>query len=148
MGAAKPTRVTRSVVVVDHYPLFRTRLVALINSETDYEVCAQAAGHRGAIEAVASCRPDLVITDLFLGREDGLALVKDIRVALEHLPILVLTVHTVPFWAERSYLAGANGYLSKREIQESLTEAMRTVLDGQRYISPTVRPRLDPRWLP
>lgn len=108
----------------------------MIDGEPDLEVCATAAGQRSGFEAIASCRPDLVIVDLRLGRDDGLSLVRDARAGDEDLPVLVLSMHTASVWAERAFEAGANGYVSKLEAGEAVLIAIRRVLEGGEYVSP------------
>jgi DNA-binding NarL/FixJ family response regulator len=135
----------RRILIVDDHPLMRRGLTALIDSEPDLIVCAEAATPRTGFEAVASSRPDLVITDLSMGDGDGegLALVKDIRSGYEALPVLVLTTHDAPHYARRAFRAGANGYASKQELGETLLVAIRCVLNGEKYLSPKMSAGLD-----
>ncbi len=104
-------------------------------------VCGEAATQRAGFEAVASSRPDLVIADLSLGEGNGsgMEMVKDIRAGHEALPVLVLSMHAAPAYAEYSFRAGANGYVNKQEISEVLLIAIRRVLGGGHYLSPKMR---------
>ncbi len=129
----------RRILIVDDHPLLRRGLAALIKSEPDLTICAEATTQRGGLEAVASSRPDLVITDLSLADGDGLALVKEIRLAQEYLPVLVLTLYDAPAYAERAFQAGANGYVTKEEMDETLLLAVRRVLAGEKYVSPKLQ---------
>lgn len=116
----------------------RRGLTALINNEPDLIVCAEAATPQAGFAAIASSHPDLVITDLSMGDVDsaGLSLVKEIRSAYAYLPVLVFTMHDAPHYARRAFSAGANGYVSKQELGETLLVAIRCVLKGERYLSP------------
>ncbi len=104
-------------------------------------VCAEAATQQTGLEAVASSRPDLVLADLSLGagNGNGMEMVKDIRAGHEALPVLVLSMHDAPVYAEYSFRAGANGYVCKQEISEVLLVAIRRLLGGERYVSPKMR---------
>jgi len=136
----------RRILIVDDHPLVRRGLAALIDSEPDLTVCAAAAGHREGLEAVALSRPDLVVADLSLADGagcDGLALVEEIRSNHEELPILVLTMHDAPQYARQAFRVGASGYVTKQEMSETLLVAMRSVLDGEKYVSPMIRRALD-----
>lgn len=136
----------RRVLIVDGHPLVRRGLAALIDAEPDLTVCARAATPREALEALASVRPDLVITDLSFGDgagSEGLALVADIGSRHGDLPVLVLSMHEGSVWERRAVYAGASGYVSKREMGETLLVAIRAVLDGK-YASQKVRAGLDP----
>jgi DNA-binding NarL/FixJ family response regulator len=123
----------RRILIVDDHSLVRRGLTALIDNEPDLIVCAEGATHRSGLEAIASSRPDLVIADLRLGPDDGLALVRDVRSGNRDLPILVLSMHEAPTWTQRAIDAGANGYVSKQEMGETLLLAIRCVLGGERY---------------
>ncbi len=125
----------------------RRGLAALIDDEPDLTVCARAATPREALEALASARPDLVITDLSFGAgagSEGLALVADIRSGHGDLPVLVLSMHEGSVWERRAVEAGASGYVSKREMGGTLLIAIRSVLEGEKYLSSKVRAGLDP----
>ena len=67
------------ILIIDDHPLVRRGLSALINSEPDLTVCAEAATSQAGLEAIASAQPDLVIADLSLSDGDGLSLVRNIR---------------------------------------------------------------------
>lgn len=127
----------RRIAIIDDHPLLRRGLIALIDNEPDLTVCAEAAGYRTGLKAIALCKPNLVITDLSLGDGDnGLRLVQAIRSGHKDLPVLVLSMHDSPIFLERAFQAGANGYVTKQEMGETLLLAMRQVLGGARYVSP------------
>ncbi len=120
----------RRILIVDDHPLVRHGLTALINSEPDLTVCAEAATRRGGLEAIASSRPDLVIADLSLGDGDGLSLLKEIRSGDADLPVLMFSMHDASAYAKRAFQAGANGYVSKQETGETLLTAIHGLLGG------------------
>ena len=104
------------ILIVDDNPLVRRGLRALIDSEPDLRVCAEAATHQEGLVAIVLSRPDLVIADLSLGAGNGLDMLKDIRTSHAHLPVLVLSMHDASLYAERAWRAGAKGYVSKQEM--------------------------------
>lgn len=126
------------IMIVDDHPLMRRGLAALIDNEPDLEICASVATQTAGLDAIATGRPHLVIVDLALGDGDGLVLVKQIRLRHEDLPILVLTMHDAPGYVRRAFDAGAGGYVSKLEMCETLIVAIRSVLDGKKYLSPQI----------
>lgn len=132
----------KRILIVDDHPLVRRGLTALIDNEPDLAVCAEAATLQAGFAAFASFKPDLVITDLSLMDDDGLDLVKDIRLRNEHLPVLVLSIHDTPFYIERAFQAGANGYVPKQEMSETLLIAIHQVLDSQTFMSATTKAKL------
>jgi DNA-binding NarL/FixJ family response regulator len=128
----------RRILIVDDHALVRRGLTALIDNEPDLIVCAAVATRPDGLAAIADFRPDLVIADLSLGDDDGLALVADIRSGHAALPVLVLTIHDAPHCIEQAFRAGANGYVTKQEMGETLLVAMRSVLRGEKCLRPTI----------
>ena len=131
------------ILIVDDHPLLRRGLRALIDAEPDLVVAGEAADHRAGLEAIGSSTPDLVIADLSLGDGDGVEMVKEIRTRHPGLPILVVSMHDAPTHVERAFRAGATGYVSKREMGEAVLSGIRTVLAGDRYVSPTIKAEID-----
>ena len=132
----------RRILIVDDHPLMRRGLTALIDNEPDLIVCAAVGNPQEGIEAIAALQPDLVITDLSMRDGEGLALIACIRSDNADLLILVLTIHDAPFYVRRTMSAGANGYVSKQELGETLLIAVRCVLGGETYLSPQIRAEL------
>ncbi len=136
--SSRPIPARRSILIVDDHPLVRRGLIALIEGEPDLAVSSAVASPQAGLEALAETRPDLVIADLSLGDGDGLGLVEDLQAHHPELPVLVLTMHDTPHWARRAFEAGAAGFVTKQEMTVTLLEAIRRVLDGERYLSPGV----------
>jgi len=133
----------RRILIVDDHPLVRRGLTALIDNEPDLTVCAEAATQRAGLDAISSSRPDMVIADLSLKDGDGLDMVKEIWLGHKRLPVLVLSMHDAPIYAERAFQAGASGYVSKQEMSETVLIAIRGLLDGEKYVSPKTEEKLD-----
>jgi len=137
----------RTVFIVDDHPIVRDGLSLLINSESDLEVCGDAADVESAIEMLDAGIPDVVIVDLSFPDSDGMEFIKQIRSGPLHLPILVLSMHDENMYAERMLNAGANGYIMKQAAADQLLTALRRVLAGGVYVSDklaaTISERLD-----
>jgi len=141
----RPAR--KTILIVDDHPVLRRGLAALIESEPDLVVCAEAATSRAALKAIGENQPDLVIVDLVLGEEDGLALVNEIDRLHPEIPSLVLTMHDETVYAERSLRAGALGYVNKQQLDETILFAIRRLLDGERYMSEKLEQQLLAKYL-
>ena len=99
------------VVIVDDHPIVRAGLAALIDAETDLEVCGQAEDAPEARRLVERERPDVVLVDLSLGGTSGLELIKDL--VGRPVRVLVVSMHDEITWTERSLAAGALGYVHR-----------------------------------
>lgn len=137
-----PSIAKRRILIVDDHALLRRGVTALVDNEPDLMVCATAATHGEAMTAIATAWPDLVIVDMSLGDEDGLSLLREIRASSPGLPVLVLTIHNSRAVAKRAFAAGAGGYVTKQELDDTLLAAIRSVLDGERYVSPKMKKTL------
>jgi DNA-binding NarL/FixJ family response regulator len=126
------------ILIVDDHPLFRHGLAQLINSDGGYSICGEASSAPEAMALVRKLRPKLAIVDLGLKGPNGIELTKSLRVEFPKMPILVLSMHDEPTYAVRSLRAGANGYVTKQDALGSVLIALREVLDGRVYLSPSM----------
>ena len=137
------TEKKHGVLVVDDHPLFRKGVVQLLSDEPDIEVRAQAGNAKEALDALRRHRLDLAVIDISLeGGTDGVELTKAIRAEQPRLPILILSMHDETLYAERALRAGARGYVMKREALDQFITAVRTVLQGEIFISPVMSNRM------
>jgi len=135
-GKTKPNKPRRKrILLVDDHALLRRGLKALIETEPDLVVCAEAATRDAGMEVITSSKPDLVIADLSLQNSDGLEMIKDIRKHFPQLPVLVLSMHDEHIYAERALRAGAGGYVTKQEMDDTVLIAIRRVLAGKVHTS-------------
>jgi DNA-binding NarL/FixJ family response regulator len=128
----------KRILVVDDHPIVRQGLALLINREPDLAVCGEAEEAMGAMQVLASARPDVLIVDISLTGPDGLDLLKNIRITHPTLPVLILSMHEESIYAERALRAGANGYIMKQEATEKVLVAVRRILSGEIYVSDRV----------
>ena len=130
------------ILIVDDHPMMRDGLTMRINSQEDMLVCGEAACENEAVELVIQTCPDLVLVDISLQSGNGIELVKRIRLLNAETKILVVSTFQESLYAERALRAGALGYLNKQESNDKLLEAIRTVLKGERFVSPEITQRL------
>jgi DNA-binding NarL/FixJ family response regulator len=136
LAIPEPTPGKAKILLVDDHPLMRRGLAALIDSEPDLAVCAEAGNRHAALDAIARRAVDLAIVDLSLeGGEDGLDLVKALKVCCPPVPALVLSMHPEAHYGERALRAGARGYIAKQQLGEAVLAAIRRVLAGRIYMS-------------
>lgn len=130
------------ILLVDDHPVVRDGLAMRIERQPDLTVCGEANGCREALAQIAACQPDLVVVDLVLRDGSGLQLIRDIRARHPRLAVLALSMQDERIYARRALQAGAQGYLMKQEVTESVVEAIRQILDGHVYVSPSMQRRL------
>lgn len=123
------------VVLVDDHALLRIGLRHLFNAERDLTVVADVESIREARDALQAHRSELLVLDLGLGDEFGLAQLPRLREDFPATRILVLSSHDEQLYAERVLRAGAHGYVMKSAPAAELLEAVRKVLAGKIALS-------------
>lgn len=134
-------KITR-VVLVDDHPLTSEGIAATLSNRQELEVVAQFDSAITALPGILELKPDLVVSDLNLGDQSGVRLMKTVRESCPELPFLILSMHDEDAFAERAIRAGARGYLMKSEGTATLLEAIETVISGKIYVSSRLSNRI------
>jgi two-component system response regulator NreC len=131
------------VVLVDDHPLFRAGIRQSLATVSEFNVVAEAGNARDAFAVIDQHQPDLVVMDVSLPGMDGVIATREVRRRSPRTRVLVLSVHDQIGDVLDALDAGASGYALKTEGIDALVTALRTVVRNERYISPTIAPRLD-----
>jgi DNA-binding NarL/FixJ family response regulator len=134
----------RILVADDHY-VVRMGLIALVNTEPDMEVVAEAADGAQALELFAKHSPDLALMDLRMPVKSGIEATIEIRSKFATACVLMLTAFDGDEDIHKALQAGAQGYVLKSSSGEKLIPALRAVAAGQRWIPKDVANRLASR---
>jgi DNA-binding NarL/FixJ family response regulator len=140
----RPGKNIRILIADDHY-LVRMGIVALVNTESDMEVVAEAADGLQAIEMFERHKPDLVLMDSRMVVKTGIEATIEIRKRDPHARVLMLTAFDGDADIRKAFDAGAQGYVLKSSSGEKLIPALRAVAAGQRWIPQEVAHRLSSR---
>jgi DNA-binding NarL/FixJ family response regulator len=132
----------KRILLIDDHPVLRKGLGRLIDSKREFAICGEAGTANEGLELIRKLQPDLVVADIGLPGINGIDLTKMVRREFPALPVLILSMHDEPLYAARALRAGAAGYIVKQDAIENISKALRNVLSGQRYISPTIAGQL------
>ncbi len=127
---------------MDDHPLLREGIAALVNSQPDMKLIAEAANGREAIEQFRMHRPDVTLMDLQMPELDGIDAMIAIRGEFPDARIVVLTTYKGDTDVLRALKGGARGYLLKNLLRKELLETIRAVHAGQKRIPPEVAAQL------
>jgi DNA-binding NarL/FixJ family response regulator len=130
------------ILAVDDHPVLRDGLAALIGSEQDMVLVAEAETGKEAIALFEQHRPDITLMDLRLADMNGIDAISAIRAAHPDARIIVLTTYLGDVQALRALKAGAMGYLMKATLRRDLIDAIRAVHSGQRRLPAEVASEL------
>lgn len=128
----------KQIVIAEDYTILREGLRALLSSASDLEVIGEAEDGRSAVRCVSDLEPDLVLMDLSMPKMSGIDAIREIKKSFPQTKVIALTVHEKEEYILASLQAGADGYVLKDATRAELMTAIRTVLDGKRFLSPGV----------
>lgn len=131
-----------SILVADDHAVVRRGLRQVIADECDGATVEEASTGQAALDAVRRQDWAIVILDINLPDKNGLEVLKDLKAMRLALPVLILSHHAEAEYAARAFKAGAAGYLTKESASEELAAAIRKVLAGGRYVSPSFAEQL------
>ncbi len=132
------TETSIRIILVDDHQILREGLRALLESEPDLRVIAEAGNGKDAIRLVEKHVPDIVVMDLGLPDMSGLEAIREIRKLNIGVRILVLSMHTEREFVLQAIDAGCDGYIPKSTAHISLMQAIRTIQAGESYLHPKV----------
>lgn len=138
----KTVVVKKRVLIVDDHPALRAGLRCYIELQPDWLVCGEAASAAEALTAVEQQHPDLAVIDLSLKDSHGLDLIKNLHVLHPDLLLLAFSMHPERDYAERILRAGGHGYLDKSYGPQHFLDAVRRILAGELYFSPSLNQQL------
>ena len=130
------------ILIVDDHPIVRQGLERLVDAEPDLAIAAEVATADDALQVLDRQRVDFVILDIGLKQGSGLDLIGQIRTRRPDLPILILSMHQERFYAERALRSGAQGYVMKQSDPGEIVPAIRRILAGELYLSPSLADEL------
>ena len=134
------------VAIVDDQAIVRAGLARILSPADGFEVVADCADGRRAVEELPALRPDVVLMDIRMPAMDGIAATAQLRGLDDPLEVLVLTTFGEDEVLWGAIEAGAAGFVLKDSTAEDLIAAVRAVAGGAAWFDPAVAPRLLERY--
>jgi two-component system invasion response regulator UvrY len=130
------------VLVVDDHPSFRRGVKEILTEGFETVKIGEGANADEMLEQVRHKTWDLVVMDISMPGKPGADALKELKQVCPSLPVLVLSMHPEDQYALRMFKAGADGYLTKASAPEELVRAIKKVLTGGQYVSPSLGEKL------
>jgi DNA-binding NarL/FixJ family response regulator len=134
------------VALVDDQAIVRAGLARILSPADGFEVVAECADGREAVERLPEVRPHVVLMDIRMPRLDGIAATAQLRVTVDTVAVLVLTTFGEDEVLWGAVEAGAAGFVLKDSSAEDLIAAVRAVAGGAAWFDPGVAPRVLERY--
>jgi DNA-binding NarL/FixJ family response regulator len=126
------------ILTVDDHQLLREGIAAVLESQEDMTLVAQASNGREAVDSFRRLRPDVTLMDLRMPDMSGIEAIMAIRAEFPDARIIVLTTYAGDAQAAAALKAGAAGYLLKNLVRKELLETIRAVHSGKRRVPPEI----------
>jgi len=133
---------TIRVLVCDDHQIVRQGIKQVLADASDLALAGEAASGPEAIARVREGGIDVVLLDIAMPQRDGLEVLRQLKSEYPKLPVLMLSTYPDRQYAVRSLKLGAAGYLNKSADSDQMTEAIRRVAAGRRFITPHVAEQL------
>lgn len=127
-----------TVLIADDHKIVRHGLKKILEDEFSEVTIGEASRDTEIAEQLEKSKWDLVILDISMPGKSGLEVLKDIKATHPNMPVLILSMYPEEQFALRVMKSGASGYIRKDSAPEELVDAVKDILEGKKYISPTV----------
>ena len=128
--------------MADDHAVVRQGLKLILADHFKKAVFGQARNATEALMRIAKEHWDVLVLDITMPGRSGLEILQDVKRLRPKLPVLVLSMHPEDQFAVRMLKAGAGGYMTKESADEELVGAIKKVVDGGRYVSPSLAERM------
>jgi DNA-binding NarL/FixJ family response regulator len=129
---------TLRILVADDHEVVRKGMRALLEARPEWEVCAEAADGREAVERAKQTKPDVVVMDISMPELNGLEATRQILKALPRTEVLILTLHESEQLIRRVIESGARAYVLKSDAGRNLVEGVTALSRHKGFFSSKV----------
>jgi DNA-binding NarL/FixJ family response regulator len=130
------------LLIVDDHPIVRGGIAALVATQSDLTLVAEASNGREALQQFRTTRPDVTLLDIQMAGMDGIEVLTAIRGEFPDARVIVLTTYGGDVQVMRALKGGAQGYLLKGSMQKELLDVIRDVHAGRKRIGQDVATEL------
>lgn len=124
------------VVIVDDHPLVREGISSILSLDSDIEVSGEASNIAEAVKVINSSKPELVLIDIKLGKENGLDIINKINLVDCKLAVITSSLDINDFQKAEQF--GVDGYIIKDAFPEEILNAVKIINRGRKYYDPMV----------
>lgn len=130
------------VLLVDDHALVRAGIKSLIDQLKDFTVVAEVSNISETLDVLKQTEPDVVVTDISMGADNGLDLIRVMKEQFPGTRVAVLSMHASEELVAEALQLGASAYILKESAPDELALALRAMVCGEVYLSPTLSKKM------
>jgi two-component system, NarL family, response regulator NreC len=130
-----------NIILADDHLMVRKGIKALLSSESDFRIVGEAEEGLETLELVEKLQPEILVLDLMMTGINGLEVTRQLNFKGFKTNIVILSMHNNETYVQETLRFGAKAYILKDSSPEELVHAIREVLSGRRYLSPSLTER-------
>lgn len=130
------------ILIADDHAIIRRGLRQILLEEFPSSFIDEVTNAEDVLKKTFAQDWDIIICDLSMPGRSGLEVIHDVKQNYPSLPVLILSIHPEEQYAIRVLKAGASGYLTKEAAPEELVNAVKRLLQGRKYISPSIAEKM------
>jgi DNA-binding NarL/FixJ family response regulator len=128
-----------SILLADDHGVVRQALRSLLQSQSDFSIVAEASNGLEAVQCVEKYHPQVAIIDLMMPGLGGLEVTRQVQ---KMTRVIILSMHNNEAYVVEALRNGAQGYVLKDSNADDLIQAVRSVVEGRRYLSDPLSQRM------
>jgi DNA-binding NarL/FixJ family response regulator len=138
---------TIRILLADDHRVVRRGLCLLLESQSGYQVVAEASDGRQAVALAQEQTPDIAVLDVAMPLLNGIDAARQISAKLPHTGIVFLSMYSDEGYVLKALKSGGKGYVLKESAEYDLINAIRAVYDGKAFFSPAINQMLAGEYL-
>ena len=126
------------IIVADDHSMVREGLVQLLQMEADFNVVGETSDGLGTLQLLNEIDADILLLDINMPNMNGIEVLKEIKKNKINIKVLIMTIHNEVEYLMNAVEIGCDGYILKDADSNLLKKAIRSVMDGEVFIQPSL----------
>ena len=126
------------ILLADDHAVVRQGFRMILAAQPHFEIVAEAANGREAVELAEKLQPDVVVMDVTMPELNGIEATRRLQTVSPRARVLALSMHKDSVYVREILRAGARGYLLKDALDKDLVAAVDAIARGEAYLSPAI----------
>ena len=132
-----------NILIVDDHAIVRRGIKEIVDEIPQVALISEAENGREALKRMALSSYNLVLLDIAMPGESGLEILRQIKKVSPQTSVIILSMYSDEHYVFRALKAGADGYVTKDNTPDDLVDAITKVMQGERYISPSLQENMN-----